>query len=204
MVLLDYFKGKEILDKYGIRSVDSSYVSSAKDASEFSGSDTVVLKLISSKALHKSKSGLVKLDLRGAEVERAYEELCRKGKPLKPYNIIAQKMAKGGIEIIIGGRTDPQFGKLILLGLGGIYVEVFKDFALRVCPITKNDAVDMINQLKSRDVITFKGKNTKMLVKLLLSVSKLLVENKSIRELDLNPLIVKESSYEAVDIRMIT
>ena len=92
-----------------------------------------------------------------------------------------------------------------MLGLGGIYVEVFKDVALRICPITKNDALDMINQLKSKDVVTFHGKDTEMLVKLLLSVSKLLMENNvKITELDLNPLIIKEGSYVAVDIRMIT
>lgn len=204
MPLLDYFEGKKILDKYGIKSVQSKYVSSASEAAKFSGSDPVVLKLISDKALHKSKAGLVKLDLRGKEAARAFDELTKKGGKLKPYKIIAQKMAKGGIEIIIGGRTDQQFGKLILLGLGGIYVEVFKDFALRICPITKNDAIDMIDQLKSKEVVTFNGEDTEMLVKLLLSVSKLLIENEKITELDMNPLIIRKGSYEAVDIRMIT
>jgi succinyl-CoA synthetase beta subunit len=204
MKLLDYFEGKDILDKYGIRSVESRYVASGAEAAEFSNNEPIVLKLISDKALHKSKSGLVKLNLKGPDVSKAYDELSSKGKDLKPYKIIAQKMSKGGIEIIIGGRVDPQFGKLILLGLGGIYVEVFKDFALRICPITKNDALDMINQLRSKEVITFKGEDTEMLVKLLLSVSRMLVENERITELDLNPLMIREGSYEAVDIRMIT
>ncbi len=204
MALLDYFEGKKILDRYGIKSIESRYVASGREASKFSENGPIVLKLISGKALHKSKSGLVKLDLRGEEADQAYEELSSKGKNLKPYRIIAQKMSKGGVEIIIGGRTDPQFGKLILLGLGGIYVEIFKDFALRICPITRNDAIDMISQLKSKDVVTFHGKDTEMLVKLLLSVSKLLTENDSIAELDLNPVIIKEGSYVAVDIRMMT
>lgn len=204
MKLLDYFEGKDILDRYGIKSVESSYVASGAEAAKFSNNEPIVLKLISDKALHKSKSGLVKLNLRGSDIPRAYDELSNKGKDLKPYKIIAQKMSKGGIEIIIGGRTDPQFGKLILLGLGGIYVEVFKDFALRICPITTNDALDMINQLRSKEIVTFKGEDTDMLVKLLLSVSKMLTENKKINELDLNPLMIREGSYEAVDIRMIT
>ena len=96
-----------------------------------------------------------------------------------------------------------QFGKFILIGLGGIYVEVFKDFALRVCPITRDDALDMIGQLKSRNVVTFNGKDTDMLVNLLLRVSKMLHDNEKIAELDLNPLIVREGSYEAVDIRIL-
>src|SRR5271170_2168733 len=152
MALLEYFEAKKLLDKYGIKSVDSKYVTSAADASKFSKDSKIVLKLISDKALHKSKAGLVKLNLSGEkEIGSAYNDLVKKGKTLTPYKIIAQKMAHGGVEIIIGGRTDPQFGKLILLGLGGIYVEVFKDFALRVCPITKADAEDMIDQLKSKD-----------------------------------------------------
>lgn len=204
MALLDYFEGKKILDKYGIKSIESRYVTSSGEASKFSGKDFIVLKLISDKALHKSKAGLVKLDLKGEDITSAFNELSQKGRDLRPYKIIAQKMSKGGVEIIVGGRTDPQFGKLILLGLGGIYVEIFRDFALRICPIGRNDAIDMINQLKSRNVVTFNGKDTEMLIKLLLSVSRLLAENPKIVELDLNPLIVKEGSYVAVDIRMIT
>ncbi|MDE1768602.1 MAG: acetate--CoA ligase family protein, partial [Candidatus Micrarchaeota archaeon] len=133
----------------------------------------------------------------------AYNDLVRKGKNLRPYKILAQEMAPGGIEIIIGGRVDPQFGRFILLGLGGIYVEVFKDFALRLCPITQQDALHMIDQLKSRNVITYNGKSTKHLVDLLLKVSKMISENGSITELDLNPIIIRENGYDAVDIRVL-
>ncbi len=204
MVLLDYFEGKKLLDKYGIKSIESSYVSSSKEALSFAGKEHIVLKLISDKALHKSKAGLVKLDLNGEDITVAFKDLELKGKDLKPYKIIAQKMSKGGVEVIVGGRTDPQFGKLILLGLGGIYVEVFRDFALRVCPINRNDAQDMIDQLRSKNVVTFQGKDNEMIIGLLLSVSKLLTDNEKVTELDLNPLIIKEGSYVAVDIRMIT
>ena len=203
MSLLDYFEGKKLLDKHGIRSIDSEYVASAAEAVRFAGRSPIVLKLISDKALHKSKEGLVKLNLKRDEIARAYAELASKGRALRPYHIIAQKMSSGGIEIIVGGRTDSQFGKLILLGLGGIYVNVFKDFALRICPITKTDAEEMIDQLRSREVITFEGKNIKMLVKLLMDVNSLLVSSNSISELDLNPVVVREKDYEAVDIRML-
>ena len=204
VALLEYFKAKKLLDKYGIKSIDSKYASSAADAAKFAKESKIVLKLISDKALHKSKAGLVKVNLSGAnEITAAYSDLAAKGKKLAPYRIIAQKMASGGVEIIIGGRTDPQFGKLILLGLGGIYVEVFKDFALRVCPITKADAQDMIDQLKSRNVITYNGKSTKTLTALLLSVSEMLSQNKDIEELDLNPIIIREDGYDAVDIRVL-
>lgn len=204
MSLLEYFEARKMLDKYGIKSIDSKYVTSTADAAKFSKGSRIVLKLISDKALHKSKAGLVKLSLLDPkEITAAYSDLEKKGKNLKPYKIIAQKMASGGVEIIIGGRTDPQFGKLILLGLGGIYVEVFKDFALRVCPITRSDAEEMVAQLKSKEIVTYNGKNTRLLVDILLKVSKMLSEHDEISELDLNPVMIREESYDAVDIRVL-
>ncbi|MDE1824275.1 MAG: acetate--CoA ligase family protein [Candidatus Micrarchaeota archaeon] len=201
---MDYIDAKGMLDKYGIRSIESRYVNSAEQAVKFAGSDPIVMKVLSNKALHKSKSGLVLLDLRGKdEVKKAYAALLKKAKGLSPYKIIVQKMAGKGIEVIIGGRTDEQFGKVILLGLGGIYVEVFKDFALRICPIKEIDAKDMIKQLKSNSVITYNGKNEKMLTDLLLKVSKLLSSNATINELDLNPVILRENGYDVVDIRIL-
>ncbi len=193
-----------MLDEQGIRSIESKYVSSTLEAIKFSEGKPIVLKVISEKALHKSKAGLVKTSLiSDKEISGAYSELEKEGRKLAPYKIIAQKMAGEGVEIILGGREDQQFGKLVLLGLGGIYVEAFKDFALRVCPITRYDAKEMIQQLKSRSVITYNGKSEKMLEDLLLKTSKLLQDNKEIKELDLNPVIIREDGYDAVDIRVL-
>ncbi len=200
---MEYMQAKRFLEKYGIRSVDAKYVENADDAEGFAGNSDIALKLISEKALHKSKAGVVKLGLdNGTKIREAYEELAQKGRVLRPYKILAQKMASHGIELILGGKQDSQFGKLILIGLGGIYVEVFKDFALRVCPIKKFDAESMISQIKGSNVITYNGKNRAMLVSLLMKTSKLLEENE-IKELDLNPIIVRENSYDAVDLRII-
>jgi len=105
--------------------------------------------------------------------------------------------------VIIGGNTDAQFGKMLLVGLGGVYVEAFRDVELRLCPITKADAGDMLSQLKSHDLITNNGRSTAMLASLLVKVSKLLVDNERISELDLNPVIVRGKAYDVVDIRMI-
>jgi succinyl-CoA synthetase beta subunit len=204
MPLLDYMQAKKLLDRYGIKSVESVYVSSAEEAVRFSKGKKIVLKLVSDKALHKSKAGLVKLGLESEkEISTTYNELVRKGKKLRPYKILAQKMAVGGVEIIIGGSTDKQFGKMLLVGLGGIYVETFKDVQLRLCPITRGDALQMLSELQSGKVITYGGKATERVVSLLLKVSKLLVNNKRINELDLNPVIVRADSYDVVDIRML-
>jgi acyl-CoA synthetase (NDP forming) len=204
MALLDYLKARKMLDRYGIHSIGSAYVKSADEAIEFSKGKPIVLKVLSSKALHKSKAGLVKLNLYTKEqIASAYRDLYSKAQPLKPYDIIAQKMSGSGVEVIIGGRTDSQFGKVILIGLGGIYVEIFRDFALRIAPITRREAGNMLGQLRSGNVITRGGKNTKQIEELLIKVSRLLVENPKVAELDLNPVIITEKGYEVVDIRVL-
>ncbi len=203
MTLVEYFEAERLLKKHRIRSVKSSYVKSADEAVKFAGGEKIVLKAVSGKALHKSKSGLVVAGLLGEqEVSKAYKALERKAAQYKPYKILAQKMVHGGIEIIIGGNEDAQFGKMILLGLGGIYVEVFRDFALRVCPVTMNDALTMVRQLKSRSVIAPNPASEKMVAELVLKAARMYQASK-IKELDLNPVILHDGTYDAVDIRMI-
>ena len=199
--LLEYEKARALLEKYGIRSVESKYLISGRDAAKFAEGGNIAMKAISQKALHKTKSGLVMLNVSSDNAEKAFAELSRKAEKYKPYRILGQRMAPGGLEIIVGGRTDEQFGKLILIGLGGIYVEVFRDFALRVCPITRHDAEAMIEQLKSKSVIAKDTGSERMLVELLLKVSKMLSENE-IAELDLNPIILHDKGYDAVDLRV--
>ena len=203
MPLLDYMHACKLLEKYDIGVVDSRYVKSAKEAIDFSAGKKIVLKVISQNAIHKSRSGLVALDLCTAEeIKNAYGILVKKAKQFAPFDILAQRMADKGIEIIIGGNTDKQFGKLIMIGLGGIYVETFKDVATRLCPISRYDAGSMLLQLKSHKVIAPNSASERMIVGLLLKVSKLFMET-DIGELDLNPVIVHGNSYEAVDVRMI-
>lgn len=203
MELLDYMKASAMLEKYGIKSIRSAYVSNPKDAIKFAGKGAIVLKLISNKALHKSKAGLVKTGLFGEDsIRSAFEDLAKKGKKLMPYKIIAQEMASNGIEVIIGSNIDQQFGKMILLGLGGIYVEAFKDTSLRVCPITIHDAQDMVDQLKSSSIVAGNEKRREMLIELIIKVAKLAQDN-DISELDLNPVIIRDGSYDVVDIRIL-
>ncbi|MGC8699540.1 MAG: acetate--CoA ligase family protein [Candidatus Micrarchaeia archaeon] len=203
-MLLEYMQAKSLLEKYGIRSIESTYVGSEKELIDFieKVGSNVVIKAISEKALHKSKAGLVMLNISEENAASSFNSLVKKAKPYAPFKVLAQKMAEPGVEMVIGGREDDQFGKLILLGLGGIFVEAFKDFSLRVCPIERYDAEKMISELRSRDVITYNGKAEKMVVELLMKVSKMLQENE-IKELDLNPIIIRQNSYDAVDLRVI-
>ena len=202
--LLEYMKAYYMLRRHGIRALDAKYVSSAADAIDFSSGKPIVLKAISEKALHKSKNGLVKLNLSTErDIRSAYADLESMARNLKPYKILAQRMVTNGLEIIVGGNTDPQFGKMVLLGLGGIYVETFKDFALRVCPITRYDAASMISQLRSHAIVAPDPATEKMIADLLLNVSNMLTKEQGISELDLNPVILHDGTYDAVDLRVI-
>ncbi len=203
MALVEYFEAEGLLKRNGIRSIESRYVRDANSAIKFAAGGSIVLKAVSGKALHKSKSGLVAAGLDSApEIEKAFKAIERKAAPYRPYRILAQRMVKGGIEIIIGGNEDAQFGKMILLGLGGIYVEAFKDFALRVCPINMDDALSMVRQLRSRSIIAPDHAREKMIAELLLKASRM-YRNSNVKELDLNPVILHDGTYDAVDIRMI-
>lgn len=201
--LVDYDKANALLKKYGIATVGSRYVKSAGDAIAFAGGNSIALKVLSPKAIHKTKSGLIALDLSTAQdITEAYKRLAKKAQKLKPSRMLAQRMVKRGLEIIIGGNIDPQFGKMVLLGLGGIYVETFKDFALRVIPISRYDADSMVNQLKSKNIIAPDSHSEKLIMDLLLKVSRML-ENNDIKELDLNPIMLHDGRYDAVDLRIL-
>jgi succinyl-CoA synthetase beta subunit len=205
MSLMDYFKAEALLRRYGIRSVRSAYAESAHDAVRFANGKRIVLKAISRSALHKSKSGLVMADLDGErEIRLAYDALAKRAARYRPFRILAQRMAgEGGIEIIIGGRTDSQFGKLVLLGLGGVYVEAFRDFSVRVCPVGRAEAESMVMELRSRAVVAPNRRAVVMIANLIVRVSRLYSDNK-ISELDLNPVILHNGTYDAVDLRVIT
>jgi len=120
---------------------------------------------------------------------------------------MVQQMVQNGIEVILGGKRDPTFGPVVMFGLGGILVEIFDDVAFRVAPLTRADALTMIDEVRgSRLLRGFRGEtsiNQEALVQALLSLSQLLVENPRISEVDINPLILTEDGAIAVDARAV-
>lgn len=175
----------------------------------------VALKIISEEISHKTDIGGVRTGIKNDQaLSLAYDEIMenakqatRDGKP--PFaaikGILVQKMARKGVELIIGGKKDPQFGHMIILGLGGVYVEVFRDISARLCPISGKDVEEMIEELKSHPIITGtrgqKGINVDGLKELMLSTCKLL-QKEDLKELDLNPVIFDANGYDIVDARM--
>lgn len=206
----------EVLEHYGIpttRGVAATGLADAQAAAAAMGYP-VVLKVIAEEISHKSDAGGVQLNLRdAADVATAYAEIMasvRKAYPdVVPDGVLVQPMIAGGTEMILGGRQDPQFGPVVLVGLGGIFVEIYGDVAVRVAPITRPAAAQMVASLRGARLLTgARGRapaDVDALVDALLRVAQLLVDFPEIAELDVNPLRVFDAGAgcRALDARVI-
>ena len=172
----------------------------------------VALKVISPQIVHKSDIGGVKLNLRDdEEVGLAYETITSAVKESDPSATIegvsVQGMAQPGTEIIIGMSKDAQFGPVIMFGLGGIMVEILKDVAFRIVPLTQYDARNMIKEIKGYPVLEgYRGQDPADIQKLedtLLKLSEFVQAHDEIKEIDLNPIFAYKEGLTAVDARII-
>jgi acyl-CoA synthetase (NDP forming) len=164
--------------------------------------------------LHKSDAGGVKINLHSAaEVKAAIEGMLNapKIKGVRIEGFLIEEMAPAGHELVIGGLRDPQFGPLVMVGLGGIFVEILKDVSFRLCPITRIDAEEMIAELKGAAILKgargTKPASMEAIIDVLLKVggeNGLLMQHAAdISEADINPLIVSDTAAVAVDARFI-
>ncbi|MFA5573259.1 MAG: acetyl-CoA synthetase [Crenarchaeota archaeon] len=172
----------------------------------------IVLKIVSPDIIHKSDAGGVKVNLKNAtDVEAAFKTIMDNAKKYKAdakiVGVIVQEMAPQGTEVIIGAIKDPQFGQTLMFGLGGIFVELLKDVNFRIAPITVQDAKEMITQLKAFPLLNgyrgAKPADIDALTKILCNVSKMILDNPEIKELDLNPVMSYPNGAKAVDARII-
>jgi len=168
----------------------------------------VVLKIISKQALHKTEIGGVVIVKKNEELFPAFTSLkdTIKAKKIKAEGILVQEFVEGK-EVIIGIKNDATFGHVIAFGIGGKYVEILKDITFRACPITKEDAEQMIDELKFKQIL-FGARNEKLvdkniLVKTLVTLSQLPEKNKKIEELDINPFIISEKQGKVADARIV-
>jgi len=165
----------------------------------------VVLKIVSPEITHKTDVGGVIIGIKNkTALSAAYNEIVENARGKKIDGILVQKKARKGIELIIGGKKDEQFGYTIVLGLGGIYVEVFRDISARICPITKQDIREMVLELKSHPILLgMRGKKAihmKTLEKLMFNVCKFM-QKEDVSEIDLNPVVFNEKGCDIVDVR---
>jgi acyl-CoA synthetase (NDP forming) len=205
----------QVLGHYGIPTaagVPAATMEEARSAAEQMGYP-VAIKVISEQISHKSDVGGVQLNLRnGPAVEEAFEDMLHRIHQFYPDvkidGVLVQPMITGGQELILGGRQDPNFGPVVLIGLGGIFVEVFEEAALRVAPITHKEAYEMIDELRGAPILKgargHKPSDIGAVIEALLRLSQLLIDFPEIRELDINPLRVfqENNGCRALDARI--
>ena len=199
----------EVLQAYGISVADYQVVQGKGDlqkAMEKLGKP-VALKVVSPEISHKSDVGGVMLNLNDfSQAEKAYEKMNSLNRG-KIAGVLVQKMIPDGKEVILGSKRDSSFGPVVLFGLGGIYVEILRETTLRVAPINRSEAEEMISETKGSDI--FKGLrgekplDTEALVESLLRLSQLVADFPEIEGIDINPVKVLEKGAVAVDARIV-
>jgi acyl-CoA synthetase (NDP forming) len=171
-----------------------------------------VLKVVSPDILHKSDVGGVRTRLGSAEeVAAAYEEMLKsvrqRAGQARIEGILVDPQAAEGRECIVGFTHDPQFGPVLMFGLGGIFVEVLKDVSFRLLPIDESDARDMVREIKGYSLLAgVRGQppgDIPAVVDFLMKTARLVGENPEIHEIDVNPLFVYERGVLAIDARVI-
>ncbi len=202
-------ESKAILESLGINTAKSIVARTEDEAVEvfISLASPVALKVLSPDVVHKSDAGGVKLNLKDAdEVRAAFRDIVRAFPGKKVEGISVQKMARPGVEVIVGVTNDATFGPMLMFGLGGVFVEVLKDVSFRSIPITESDAQDMIEEIKGYALL--KGSrgysaDINKLKDLLMRVSDYVMKNPDIAEMDLNPVFLYPDGYMVVDARII-
>ena len=212
--VLTEYEAKKLLKKAGIPIVATELAKTQKEAVSLSQKIgfPVALKIVSPDVVHKSDSGGVKLNIGSvSQVKSAYSEMMKTISQKYPDAVIqgvtVQKMARPGVEVIVGSSKDPQFGPVIMFGLGGIFVEVLKDVSFRVVPVRRRDADEMLKEIKGYSLLQgYRGKDpsdTAALVEIILKLSQFMEENQQVKELELNPVFAYAKGALAVDARMI-
>ncbi len=204
-------ESKKLLAKYGVKTPSEKVCTTHEEAIDFANqiSYPVVAKIDSLDILHKSDLGCVKVNIKNdEELRAAFDTVMNNAKTNCPNarigGILVQQMAKAGMEVIVGVSSDPQFGPSVLCGLGGVFVEVFKDTALCACPVSKKEAVKMIQSLKASKLLNgYRGTaklDVEALADTIVNISRFACDNKNtLKELDVNPVFVYEDGVAAVD-----
>lgn len=207
-------EARDILRQHGAPVPEEYLARSAEEAVAYSRriKGNVAMKVVSREILHKSDAGGVKLKLAtDDDVRAAFTEIQENAKKYNPKarveGCLVTPMVARGVEIIIGTKVDDQFGPVIMFGLGGILVEVVKDVAFRVLPISRHAARQMIQEIKSAPILNgVRGEppvDKNSIVDLLLTVSEIIESYPEIQEMDLNPVIAYEHNITVIDARII-
>lgn len=207
-------EAKRLLGSHGAAVPGDRLAATPEEAAEMAADIgfPLALKIASPDILHKSDAGGVKLNLETPEaVKKAFKEILAGARKFNPEadirGCVLSPMAEKGLEVIIGTKTDDQFGPIVMYGLGGVMVEILKDVSFRVLPITRSAARKMIEETKSSPILNgVRGEapyDKKALIHLLLVCSNVMESYPEIVEMDLNPVILHGEGLSIVDARVI-
>ena len=208
---LSEHESKVFLREHGIETPRERVARSEAEALEAAGEYgyPVVLKLDSGDIMHKSDAGCVKVGIQDeGQLRQAYGEILENAKAYDPQaeigGVLVQEMLKAGTEVIIGVNNDPQFGPMVMCGLGGVFVEIFKDVSMAMAPVSEAEALKMLRSLKGYKLFTgYRGGkklDEQAVADLIVRVSRMAADEKDcLAELDINPVFVYEAGVALAD-----
>jgi len=204
----------ELLSKYGIPVPKYSVASSEEEAVKIAKrlGFPLVIKIVSPDIMHKTDIGGIKMNIiNPSQVKESYKNIIcnvRKNKPEARINgMLFYKQAPKGVEVIVGMIRDPQFGPTVMFGLGGIFTEILKDVAFRVCPVERTDIEEMLTEIEGIKMLQgYRGqarRDVNAIINIIIRVSKLALDYSVIKGIDLNPIIVYEKGALVVDAKVL-
>lgn len=208
-------EGGQLLCSFGLPIVPGELAKDEKEAVDIASriGYPVVLKGMSRTIVHKTEAGIVRLHIRNEEeLIQHYREILKNAKRYDPKaeiaGVLVQKMAEKGLEIIIGVKKDPIFGHQLVMGMGGIFVEVFKDFSMRMMPVSDEETEEMLQELKSYPLLQgYRGGpqvDLNAIKKIVSGLNRLVQSRPDVVELDLNPVMVSEKETVVCDVAILT
>ncbi len=202
---LSEYDSKQVLTAYKIPVTKEIVVDNVDDLNTAAGDIgyPIVLKGCSAEIAHKTEKGLIKVDIRNEdEAKAAFEDIS--GKMGDAGNdVLVQEMVKGQRELVVGMTRDPQFGPCVMFGLGGIFTEILKDVSFRVAPLTRKDAMDLMDDIKGKKILDavrgMEAVDREALADILMAVGQIGMDYDQVQEIDVNPLKILNGKPVAVD-----
>jgi acetyl-CoA synthetase (ADP-forming) len=201
---LSEYESRLVIESAGVEVVPAALAKTKKEALQVADKlgYPLVMKGCSAQLAHKTEAGMVALNINNTEeVAQVFDELTSKAKNID--GVLIEKMVRGSREFVIGLSRDPSFGPCVMFGLGGIFTEALKDVTFRVAPLSKEDALEMIDEIKTKKLLgEFRGSpavDREALAKALIGVGDLGMKYDAIAEIDINPLIICGDKPVAVD-----
>ena len=203
---LTEYESKQVLASYDLPVTREKLVSSLEDllkAAEQIGYP-LVIKGSSAEIAHKTETGLIRVDVRNDEESTlAFREISAAMNGAGDGAVLVQQMVKGQRELVVGLTRDAQFGPCVMFGLGGIFTEILKDTVFRVAPLEKQDALEMMKEIKASKILEairgMAAADKDMLAEMLMTMGRIGIENIAIKEIDINPVIISNGKPVAVD-----